>query len=148
MSALKVVRAGLFDTIQDLGRIGYMALGMPTAGAMDRVGLTLANALVSRTWDGQIPNDHINLGPYALTADGHQLLTYCIATNVFPTPNLSSSQAVLYSTPVDAVAPTVTGSPDRPANQAGWYRAPVTVTWSATDPPPSSGAPRGPSRPS
>jgi len=45
MSALKVIRAGLFDTVQDLGRIGHMALGMPTAGAMDRVGLTLANAL-------------------------------------------------------------------------------------------------------
>ena len=46
MSAvLKVVRAGLFDTLQDLGRIGHMALGMPTAGAMDRIGLTLANAL-------------------------------------------------------------------------------------------------------
>ena len=44
-AALKVVRAGLFDTVQDLGRIGYMALGMPTAGAMDRVGLRLANAL-------------------------------------------------------------------------------------------------------
>jgi allophanate hydrolase subunit 2 len=44
-AALKVVRAGLFDTLQDLGRIGYMALGMPTAGAMDRIGLTLANAL-------------------------------------------------------------------------------------------------------
>ena len=46
MSALKVVRAGLFDTLQDLGRIGFMALGMPTAGAMDRVGLRLANALL------------------------------------------------------------------------------------------------------
>jgi biotin-dependent carboxylase-like uncharacterized protein len=45
MSALKVMRAGLFDTLQDLGRIGHMALGMPTAGAMDRIGLTLANAL-------------------------------------------------------------------------------------------------------
>jgi biotin-dependent carboxylase-like uncharacterized protein len=44
-AALKVVRAGLFDTVQDLGRIGYMALGMPTAGAMDRIGLALANAL-------------------------------------------------------------------------------------------------------
>jgi biotin-dependent carboxylase-like uncharacterized protein len=43
--ALKVIRAGLFDTLQDLGRIGHMALGMPTAGAMDRIGLTLANAL-------------------------------------------------------------------------------------------------------
>ena len=34
-AALKVVRPGLFDTLQDLGRIGFMALGMPTAGAMD-----------------------------------------------------------------------------------------------------------------
>src|SRR5471030_1037708 len=44
-AALKVVRPGLFDTLQDMGRIGYMALGMPTAGAMDRIGLALANAL-------------------------------------------------------------------------------------------------------
>lgn len=44
-AALKVVRPGLFDTLQDVGRVGYMALGMPTAGAMDRIGLALANAL-------------------------------------------------------------------------------------------------------
>ena len=42
---LKVVRPGLFDTLQDQGRRGFMALGMPTAGAMDRIALTLANAL-------------------------------------------------------------------------------------------------------
>ena len=45
-AALKVVRPGLFDTLQDLGRTGFMALGMPTAGAMDRIGLRLANALL------------------------------------------------------------------------------------------------------
>ena len=44
-ASLKVVRAGLFDTLQDSGRIGFMALGMPTAGAMDRIALRLANAL-------------------------------------------------------------------------------------------------------
>jgi biotin-dependent carboxylase-like uncharacterized protein len=44
-AALKVVRAGLFDTVQDQGRVGFMALGMPTAGAMDRIALALANAL-------------------------------------------------------------------------------------------------------
>jgi biotin-dependent carboxylase-like uncharacterized protein len=42
---LKVVRPGLFDTLQDQGRRGFMALGMPTAGAMDRIALALANAL-------------------------------------------------------------------------------------------------------
>jgi biotin-dependent carboxylase-like uncharacterized protein len=44
--ALLVVRAGLFDTVQDLGRFGHQDVGMPTAGAMDPVALRLANALV------------------------------------------------------------------------------------------------------
>jgi biotin-dependent carboxylase-like uncharacterized protein len=44
-AALRVVRPGLFDTVQDFGRLGFMALGMPTAGAMDRIALSLANAL-------------------------------------------------------------------------------------------------------
>lgn len=46
-ACLNVVRAGLFDTVQDLGRVGSLALGMPTAGAMDRIALRLANALAS-----------------------------------------------------------------------------------------------------
>jgi hypothetical protein len=33
----------------------------------------------------------------------------------------------------DTVAPVVTGSPDRPANDVGWYDAPVTIDWHATD---------------
>ena len=50
-ASLKVVRPGLFDTVQDTGRTGYMALGIPTAGAMDRIGLRLANALVGNPPD-------------------------------------------------------------------------------------------------
>ena len=50
-AALKVVRPGLFDTVQDFGRIGFMALGMPTAGAMDRIALSLANALAGNPLD-------------------------------------------------------------------------------------------------
>ncbi len=50
MSArLAVVRAGMFDTLQDLGRVGFQELGMPTAGAMDPVALRLANALVGNS---------------------------------------------------------------------------------------------------
>jgi biotin-dependent carboxylase-like uncharacterized protein len=45
-SQLVVQRAGLFDTIQDLGRHGFQELGMPVAGALDPVGLRLVNALV------------------------------------------------------------------------------------------------------
>ena len=44
-ASLVVARAGMFDTVQDLGRCGFQDLGMPTAGAMDPVALHLANAL-------------------------------------------------------------------------------------------------------
>ncbi|MEZ5290338.1 MAG: biotin-dependent carboxyltransferase family protein [Vicinamibacterales bacterium] len=44
--ALEVVRAGLLTTVQDLGRWGYQALGVPVSGAMDTMSLRLANALV------------------------------------------------------------------------------------------------------
>ncbi len=46
--------------------------------------------------------------------------------------------------PGDTVPPAVIGVPDRAANRAGWYRAPVTIDWQATDPPASSGTPTDP----
>jgi hypothetical protein len=42
---------------------------------------------------------------------------------------------------LDHTAPTVTGTADRAPDRAPWYRGNVTITWTATDPPPSSGAP-------
>jgi hypothetical protein len=44
----------------------------------------------------------------------------------------------------DVVPPTVTGAPDRQPNGSGWYDADVTITWSVTDPDPSSGTPSTP----
>jgi hypothetical protein len=38
-----------------------------------------------------------------------------------------------YTLNYDATAPTATSSTDRPANAAGWYNAPVTVSLSCTD---------------
>jgi hypothetical protein len=56
-----------------------------------------------------------------------------------------ASDGYCYSRPhTDVVAPDVTGAPDRPANAAGWYDAPVTITWTSIDPEPSSGAPNQP----
>src|SRR5690606_11276543 len=45
-AALEIVAPGLMTSVQDLGRYGHQALGMPVAGAMDPVALRLANALV------------------------------------------------------------------------------------------------------
>ena len=47
MSAgLKVLAPGLHTTVQDLGRPGYQAFGVPVSGALDGFSLRLANALV------------------------------------------------------------------------------------------------------
>ncbi len=46
--------------------------------------------------------------------------------------------------PDDVIAPNVTGEPDRAANAAGWYDAPVTIDWVSVDPAPSSGTPTDP----
>jgi antagonist of KipI len=45
MNAIRVVRPGLFTTVQDLGRVGSQHLGVPTSGAMDASSHRLANAL-------------------------------------------------------------------------------------------------------
>jgi antagonist of KipI len=44
--SLEIVRAGLFTTVQDLGRPGHGALGIPASGAMDGPALRVANRLV------------------------------------------------------------------------------------------------------
>jgi biotin-dependent carboxylase-like uncharacterized protein len=49
--ALKVVAPGLHTTVQDLGRRGFQDVGVPVAGALDRIGLQLANALVGNALD-------------------------------------------------------------------------------------------------
>lgn len=44
--ALEVIGPGPHTTVQDLGRFGFQDVGVPPAGALDRISLTLANALV------------------------------------------------------------------------------------------------------
>ena len=43
---LRVLSPGLHTTVQDLGRIGYQALGVPVSGALDSLAFRLGNALV------------------------------------------------------------------------------------------------------
>ena len=43
---LKVLAPGLHTTVQDLGRVGHQAIGVPVSGALDGFSLRLANALV------------------------------------------------------------------------------------------------------
>jgi len=60
--ALVVVRPGLLTTVQDLGRWGHQAAGVPVAGAMDTYSLRLANSLVGNL-DGAASLEVTLLGP-------------------------------------------------------------------------------------
>ncbi len=43
---LRIIRPGIFSTVQDLGRFGFQRFGMPVSGAMDPLALRVANRLV------------------------------------------------------------------------------------------------------
>lgn len=48
---IEIVKPGLQTTIQDGGRSGYQAYGVPVCGAMDWQALALANILAGNPWD-------------------------------------------------------------------------------------------------
>jgi biotin-dependent carboxylase-like uncharacterized protein len=47
-----VLKPGLFTTVQDLGRFGYLKYGVPASGAMDQFSLVAANLLVGNQSSG------------------------------------------------------------------------------------------------
>ena len=49
--SLKVIKAGILDTVQDLGRWGHQHSGINPGGAMDRFAAQLANALLGNEFD-------------------------------------------------------------------------------------------------
>ena len=44
--SLKIIKAGILDTIQDMGRYGQQHLGINPAGAMDKYAMQVTNILV------------------------------------------------------------------------------------------------------
>lgn len=50
-STLHFLKAGLWTTVQDQGRVGHQASGVPVSGAMDQTAAQLANWLVGNTKD-------------------------------------------------------------------------------------------------
>ena len=46
-TSIRVIKPGWCTTVQDLGRHGYQHYGVSVSGAMDRLGLVIANRLVN-----------------------------------------------------------------------------------------------------
>ena len=50
MNNIKILRAGLYTTVQDMRRIGYKRYGIPDSGPMDEYSHVLANWLVGKNY--------------------------------------------------------------------------------------------------
>ena len=75
MASLIVVRAGMLTTVQDLGRWGHQAAGVPVGGPMDSYSHRLANRLVGN--DADAGALEITLVGPELDADGNVLCAVC-----------------------------------------------------------------------
>jgi biotin-dependent carboxylase-like uncharacterized protein len=60
--SVKVLKAGLSTTVQDLGRPGYYHIGIPISGGMDRFALRCANLLVGNK-ETQAVLEAVFMGP-------------------------------------------------------------------------------------
>ncbi|MDF7824954.1 biotin-dependent carboxyltransferase family protein [Pontiellaceae bacterium B12227] len=49
MRTVEVIEPGMYTTVQDAGRAGYLRYGLPPSGAMDRRAFEIANALVGNS---------------------------------------------------------------------------------------------------
>ena len=56
--SLKIIKAGLLDTVQDNGRYGYQHLGINPGGSMDRFSAQLANALLGKNVNAPVLEIH------------------------------------------------------------------------------------------
>jgi antagonist of KipI len=65
--SLKITKAGLLDTVQDIGRYGYQHLGINPGGAMDRFSASLANALLGKDLAAPVIELHFPASTFLFT---------------------------------------------------------------------------------
>ena len=75
MRQIKILTAGPHTSVQDFGRIGHQALGVPEGGVLDRVSLRLANALVGNKPDQSVLEVCLGGLGFTAMADCHIALT-------------------------------------------------------------------------
>ena len=77
---VEVLKTGLYDTIQDLGRFGVQEYGVPYSGAMDLYSAKLSNAIL---------DNHESASVLELTITGPKLLFHCNTQIVLSGADLS-----------------------------------------------------------
>ena len=71
--SLKIIKAGILDTIQDTGRNGWRHLGINPSGTMDRFSAGLANALLGKKLEAPVIELHFPASAFVF-----QKKNYCL----------------------------------------------------------------------
>ncbi|WP_427888049.1 biotin-dependent carboxyltransferase family protein [Kribbella sp. GL6] len=105
MSSLTVLTTGPLATIQDRGRAGQAALGVPASGACDRASYALANRLVGNV-DGAAALE-VTYGGLSVHADGDLLVAItgapCTGVPLNAPTVLKSGQVLRFGPPVSGL---------------------------------------------
>mgnify|MGYP005990213267 CR=1 FL=1 len=81
---IKVLEPGVYNSVQDLGRIGFAKKGIPKGGAMDLVATKMANAILKNDVSNAVIEITYGLGEFKFTID-----TYISLTGANYTPMLN-----------------------------------------------------------
>ena len=134
--ALEIVRVGPLALVQDLGRPGNAAVGVPRSGAADRASLRLANRLVANDDEGAAAVE-VLLGGLAVRAHGVRT----VALTGAPPPPTSTARR----SPTSASSPC---APARPSPSAHPRPACAPTSPSAAASPSTTSSARRPPTPS
>jgi len=93
MGDIKVIKPGMYTTIQDLGRYNYQKSGMPVAGAMDAFSLKTANILAGNM-EGEACFEATLMGPELM----FDCDTYIALTGADLSPKVNGKEIAMWST--------------------------------------------------
>ena len=71
MGMIKVVHAGIYNTIQDVGRIGFTKNGIPQGGSMDTYSAEMANILLKNSSTSAVIEITFGQGKFEFTSDAY-----------------------------------------------------------------------------
>lgn len=89
--SLKIIKAGILDTIQDMGRYGQQHLGINPTGAMDKYAMQVTNILVGNKPDEAVIEMHFPASVFMFTQPALIALggaDFSPSINGEPVPNL------------------------------------------------------------
>jgi biotin-dependent carboxylase-like uncharacterized protein len=96
-AALRILEPGLLTTVQDLGRVGYQHLGVPTSGALDPLSFRAANLLVgNKPTEGALEIAYV--GPkFVVEADSANLACAGASASIEVLPDEVAVSGIRYS---------------------------------------------------